>query len=47
MHLRQHLAKFYERSYKTGATKVDSWVDIEGGIGNLFAKCISAQKISG
>ena len=20
----------------TGATKVDSWIDIEGGIGNLF-----------
>ena len=27
---------FYEISYKTGATKVDSWIDIEGGIGNLF-----------
>lgn len=24
-------------SYKTGATKADSWVDIEGGIGNVFA----------
>ena len=29
--------KFYELSYATGATKVDSWIDIEGGIGNLFA----------
>ena len=29
--------KFYEISYKTGATRRDSWVDIEGGIGNLFA----------
>jgi oxepin-CoA hydrolase / 3-oxo-5,6-dehydrosuberyl-CoA semialdehyde dehydrogenase len=28
---------FYEISYKTGATKVDSWIDIEGGFGNLFA----------
>jgi oxepin-CoA hydrolase/3-oxo-5,6-dehydrosuberyl-CoA semialdehyde dehydrogenase len=28
---------FYELSYRTGATKVDSWIDIEGGIGNLFA----------
>ncbi len=28
---------FYEISYKTGATKRDSWVDIEGGFGNLFA----------
>jgi oxepin-CoA hydrolase/3-oxo-5,6-dehydrosuberyl-CoA semialdehyde dehydrogenase len=29
--------KYYEISYRTGATKADSWVDIEGGIGNLFA----------
>ena len=27
---------FYQLSYATGATKPDSWVDIEGGIGNLF-----------
>jgi oxepin-CoA hydrolase/3-oxo-5,6-dehydrosuberyl-CoA semialdehyde dehydrogenase len=27
---------FYQLSYATGATKSDSWVDIEGGIGNLF-----------
>ncbi len=37
MHLRNHLEKFYTLSYKTGATKADSWVDIEGGIGNLFS----------
>ncbi|MGI8952631.1 MAG: phenylacetic acid degradation bifunctional protein PaaZ [Chitinophagaceae bacterium] len=37
LHLRNHLEKFYEISYKTGATKADSWVDIEGGIGNLFS----------
>ena len=30
-------AAFYELSYRTGATKVDSWIDIEGGFGNLFA----------
>jgi oxepin-CoA hydrolase/3-oxo-5,6-dehydrosuberyl-CoA semialdehyde dehydrogenase len=29
--------KYYEISYRTGATKADSWIDIEGGIGNLFA----------
>ncbi len=28
---------FYDISYKTGATKTDSWIDIEGGFGNLFA----------
>lgn len=30
-------AKYYQVSSKTGATKTDSWIDIEGGIGNLFA----------
>ncbi len=29
--------EFYELSYRTGATRVDSWIDIEGGFGNLFA----------
>jgi oxepin-CoA hydrolase/3-oxo-5,6-dehydrosuberyl-CoA semialdehyde dehydrogenase len=27
----------YELSYETGATKSDSWIDIEGGAGTLFA----------
>ncbi|HUR64947.1 MAG TPA: hypothetical protein VMZ03_01235, partial [Chitinophagaceae bacterium] len=31
LHLRNHLEKFYKVSYQTGATKADSWVDIEGG----------------
>jgi oxepin-CoA hydrolase/3-oxo-5,6-dehydrosuberyl-CoA semialdehyde dehydrogenase len=29
--------KYYPISYWTGATKADSWVDIDGGIGTLFA----------
>ncbi len=29
--------KYYPLSYKTGATKTDSWIDIDGGIGTLFA----------
>lgn len=37
MHLLALKAKYYAVSAKTGATKVDSWIDIEGGIGNLFA----------
>src|SRR5450755_4667620 len=37
IYLRDHLEKFYNISYQTGATRADSWVDIEGGIGNLFA----------
>ncbi len=36
-HLQKNLEKFYAISYATGATKADSWVDIEGGIGNLFS----------
>lgn len=36
-HLLKKKAAFYEVSYRTGATKVDGWIDIEGGIGNLFA----------
>jgi oxepin-CoA hydrolase/3-oxo-5,6-dehydrosuberyl-CoA semialdehyde dehydrogenase len=35
--LTERKAKYYEVSAWTGATKVDSWIDIEGGIGNLFA----------
>ena len=44
LHLRKHLPRFYELSYKTGATKADSWVDIEGGIGNLFANASLRRK---
>ena len=45
LHLRTHLDKFYSISYKTGATKADSWVDIEGGIGNLFANASLRRKL--
>ncbi|MBL4863217.1 MAG: phenylacetic acid degradation bifunctional protein PaaZ [Crocinitomicaceae bacterium] len=37
LHLMSIKDKYYEVSAWTGATKVDSWIDIEGGIGNLFA----------
>ena len=30
-------SEFYELSYCTGATKDDSWIDIDGGIGTVFA----------
>ncbi|HOZ51044.1 MAG TPA: phenylacetic acid degradation bifunctional protein PaaZ [Chitinophagaceae bacterium] len=36
MHLMTKKEEFYKISAITGATRVDSWVDIEGGIGNLF-----------
>ncbi len=44
MHLREHLPHFYTISYQTGATKADSWIDIEGGIGNLFANASLRRK---
>lgn len=44
IYLRNHLDKFYAVSYQTGATKADSWVDIEGGIGNLFANASLRRK---
>jgi oxepin-CoA hydrolase/3-oxo-5,6-dehydrosuberyl-CoA semialdehyde dehydrogenase len=37
MHLQSKKDIFYKVSAFTGATKADSWVDIEGGIGNLFS----------
>lgn len=37
LYLNERKAAYYELSYSTGATKVDSWIDIDGGIGNLFA----------
>ena len=37
LYLTKKKQAFYEISYRTGATKRDSWVDIEGGFGNLFA----------
>jgi len=36
LYLLERKKKYYEISYKTGATHVDSWVDIEGGFGTFF-----------
>ena len=35
--LMRHKEEFYRLSRETGATRNDSWIDIEGGIGTLFA----------
>jgi oxepin-CoA hydrolase / 3-oxo-5,6-dehydrosuberyl-CoA semialdehyde dehydrogenase len=35
--LTERKEEFYALSYATGATKSDSWIDIDGGIGTLFA----------
>jgi len=37
MYLTERKETFYAISAQTGATRADSWVDIEGGIGNLWA----------
>jgi oxepin-CoA hydrolase/3-oxo-5,6-dehydrosuberyl-CoA semialdehyde dehydrogenase len=37
LHLQEKKEQFYKLSWATGATRNDSWVDIEGGIGNLFS----------
>lgn len=37
LHLTELKLKYYPISYQTGATKTDSWIDIDGGIGTLFA----------
>ncbi len=44
LHLTSLKEKFYQVSYLTGATKRDSWIDIEGGIGNLFAMSSKARR---
>ncbi len=45
MHLLEKKEKFYAISYQTGATKIDSWIDIEGGIGNLFSNASLRRKL--
>ncbi|MDY8134579.1 phenylacetic acid degradation bifunctional protein PaaZ [Aquimarina sp. 2201CG5-10] len=37
LYLTKRKEEFYDLSYRTGATRIDSWIDIEGGFGNLFA----------
>lgn len=36
LHLTKKKSIFYDLSYATGATRLDSWIDIDGGIGTLF-----------
>jgi oxepin-CoA hydrolase / 3-oxo-5,6-dehydrosuberyl-CoA semialdehyde dehydrogenase len=37
LYLTDRKSTYYKTSHLTGATKTDSWIDIDGGIGNLFA----------
>ena len=43
-HLSEKREKFYEVSKATGATRLDSWIDIEGGIGNIFSNASLRRK---
>ena len=43
-HLSGHKEALYGLSYATGATKSDSWVDIDGGIGTLFVYASKGMK---
>jgi oxepin-CoA hydrolase/3-oxo-5,6-dehydrosuberyl-CoA semialdehyde dehydrogenase len=45
LYLMERKEKFYTISYQTGATKIDSWIDIEGGIGNLFSNASLRRKL--
>ena len=45
LHLLSMKEKYYPVSYMTGATRADSWIDIEGGIGNLFANASLRRKL--
>jgi oxepin-CoA hydrolase/3-oxo-5,6-dehydrosuberyl-CoA semialdehyde dehydrogenase len=45
LHLTEKKEKFYSISYKTGATRADSWIDIDGGIGNLFSYASLRRKL--
>jgi oxepin-CoA hydrolase/3-oxo-5,6-dehydrosuberyl-CoA semialdehyde dehydrogenase len=46
LHLLEKKENFYQLSYKTGATRADSWVDIEGGMGNLFSNASLRRKLT-
>ncbi|MBO1074105.1 phenylacetic acid degradation bifunctional protein PaaZ [Roseomonas marmotae] len=44
VHLTERKEALYELSYDTGATRRDSWIDIDGGIGTLFAYASRGRK---
>jgi oxepin-CoA hydrolase / 3-oxo-5,6-dehydrosuberyl-CoA semialdehyde dehydrogenase len=43
-YLLERKENYYKISYRSGATKPDSWIDIEGGIGNLFSNASLRRK---
>ena len=47
LYLTKRKEEFYNISYHTGATRADSWIDIEGGFGNLFANASLRKNFTG
>jgi len=45
IHLMEKKELFYTISYQSGATRIDSWIDIEGGIGNLFSNASLRRRL--
>lgn len=43
--LNEQKEKYYTLSYRSGATRADSWIDIDGGIGTLFAYASLRRKL--
>ena len=44
VHLTERKEALYALSYNTGATRKDSWIDIDGGIGTLFSYASAAKR---
>lgn len=44
MYLMERKARYYELSKSTGATKTDSWIDIDGGLNTLFTIASKARR---
>ncbi len=44
LYLNAQKKEFYKLSVHTGATKTDSWIDIDGGIGTLFVMSGKARR---
>ena len=42
LYLQERKEAYYSVSAATGATRVDSWIDIEGGIGKPLHQCLLA-----
>lgn len=43
--LNERKEKYYTLSHRSGATRADSWIDIDGGIGTLFAYASLRRKL--